>query len=267
MTKSIIYLFFTANPKDISYTDFTMTSVLSPITLLNTPPAVDSSKSSSSGSLSDLTSSFSEILSASLLTGSQSTFGGNSSGDSTSVLLPLMLSLIERLMEQQLKAEQAATSAASSTPTAAEGAAVAASTASAGASAARASASGAPVVPGEAPSGRPVGGPVTNTFHPGHNGIDFGIPVGTEIKATMSGKVVYAGWNSQGYGNLVIVENGPYRTYFAHLSRIPVKIGDTVASGSVVGISGNTGNSTGPHLHYEVRKNQYVIDPSSFTLK
>lgn len=62
------------------------------------------------------------------------------------------------------------------------------------------------------PSGRPVGGVLTQNFHSGHNGLDFGIPVGTPITSTMDGKVVHAGWNDQGYGNLVIVENGAYRT-------------------------------------------------------
>ena len=116
------------------------------------------------------------------------------------------------------------------------------------------------------PSGRPVAGPITQYYHPGHNGLDFGIVVGTPIEATMDGKVVSAGWNNQGYGNLVIVENGPYRTYYAHLSSIPVSVGDSVAAGSVVGLSGNTGNSTGPHLHYEIRKNNVPIDPTLITL-
>ena len=82
----------------------------------------------------------------------------------------------------------------------------------------------------------------------------------------LDGRVVYAGWNDQGYGNLVIIENGPYRVYFAHLSKIPVKVGEKVTAGTIIGYSGNTGNSTGPHLHYEVRKNGYAIDPTSFTL-
>ncbi len=116
------------------------------------------------------------------------------------------------------------------------------------------------------PSGRPVGGVLTQNFHPGHNGLDFGVVVGTPIEATMDGKVVYAGWNDQGYGNLVIVENGPYKTYFAHLSQIPVSVGDTVTAGSTVGLSGNTGNSTGPHLHYEIRLNNAPVDPTAVTL-
>ena len=116
------------------------------------------------------------------------------------------------------------------------------------------------------PSGRPVGGVLTQNYHPGHNGLDFGVVVGTPVEATMDGKVTYAGWNNQGYGNLVIVENGEYKTYYAHLSNIPVSVGDSVTAGSTIGLSGNTGNSTGPHLHYEIRKNNVPIDPTSATL-
>jgi murein DD-endopeptidase MepM/ murein hydrolase activator NlpD len=95
---------------------------------------------------------------------------------------------------------------------------------------------------------------------------DIAVPVGTPIKTTMDGTVIHAGWNDQGYGNLVIVENGPYRTYYAHLSSIPVSVGDQVSAGSIIGLSGNTGHSTGPHLHYEIRKNKVPIDPTSVTL-
>jgi murein DD-endopeptidase MepM/ murein hydrolase activator NlpD len=116
------------------------------------------------------------------------------------------------------------------------------------------------------PSGRPVSGRLTQGYHASHHGLDFGIPVGTSIKSTMDGKVIYAGWNNQGYGNLVIVENGPYRTYYAHLSDVPVNVGDVVRKGQTVGISGNTGNSTGPHLHYEIRKNGVAINPTDITL-
>jgi len=114
------------------------------------------------------------------------------------------------------------------------------------------------------PEGMPANGPVSQGSHPGHVAIDLAIPVETPVTSTMSGKVVYAGWNDQGYGNLVIVENGPYRTYYAHLSSIPVKLGQTVPQGMVIGLSGNTGNSTGPHLHYEVRLNGKRIDPTPF---
>lgn len=117
------------------------------------------------------------------------------------------------------------------------------------------------------PSGRPVtGGVLTQEFHPGHTGIDIAVPLGTPVKTTMDGHVIYAGWNNQGYGNLVIVENGAYRTYYAHLSSIPVSVGDEVKAGTTIGLSGSTGHSTGPHLHYEIRKNKVPIDPAPVTL-
>ncbi len=112
------------------------------------------------------------------------------------------------------------------------------------------------------PHGKPLTGVITQGSHAGHTALDFGVPVGTNVKSTMSGNVVYAGWNNEGYGNLVIIENGDYRTYYAHLSKIPVKLGQTVKNSETIGYSGNTGNSTGPHLHYEVRKNGLTIDPS-----
>ncbi len=120
--------------------------------------------------------------------------------------------------------------------------------------------------PSPVPWGRPVGGRLTQAYHAGHNGLDFGVPVGTPVRSTMDGRVIYAGWNDQGYGNLVIVENGPYRTYYAHLSSIPVSVGQQVSAGTVIGLSGNTGNSTGPHLHYEIRIHQKAIDPTDVTL-
>ena len=236
-----------------------MPTVLAPLTYLP-PPTPDLSHASQTGDPASLTQSFGAILTATLLGGGQSSPGG--SGDSAAMMLPLMLGLLEQLLQQQLQ-EQSGT-AKTGTASASSGAAQAVS---ASAEAQGVSLAGhAAAAVGEPPSGRPLGGVLTNSFHPGHNGLDFGVPVGTDVQATMGGKVIYAGWNNQGYGNLVIVENGPYRTYFAHLSQIPVKMGETVSAGSVVGISGNTGNSTGPHLHYEVRRDQAVIDPTSFTL-
>lgn len=107
----------------------------------------------------------------------------------------------------------------------------------------------------------PVQGRLTQEFHAYHRGIDIAVPVGTPVKTTISGQVIYAGWNNQGYGNLVIVENGPWRTYYAHLSEIPVQVGQWVEAGEVIGLSGNTGNSTGPHLHYEVRRQGVPVRP------
>lgn len=107
----------------------------------------------------------------------------------------------------------------------------------------------------------PVQGRLTQEFRAHHRGIDIAVPVGTPVRTTISGQVIYAGWNNQGYGNLVIVENGPWRTYYAHLSEIPVRVGQWVEAGEVIGLSGNTGNSTGPHLHYEVRRQGVPVHP------
>ena len=115
------------------------------------------------------------------------------------------------------------------------------------------------------PSGTPVNGVITQNYHSSHQGLDFGIEVGTPVKSTMSGTVTYAGWNNEGYGNLVIVDNGNYQTYYGHLDSIPVSVGQQISSGDVIGLSGNTGNSTGPHLHYEIRSNGEPINPTYYT--
>ena len=114
-----------------------------------------------------------------------------------------------------------------------------------------------------APAGRPVeGGQLTQGFHSAHNGLDFGVPIGTPVASTMDGTVIYSGWNDQGYGNLMIVESGPYRTYYAHLSETLLPVGEQVRAGTVIARSGNTGNSTGPHLHYEIRYQRQAINPA-----
>lgn len=94
-----------------------------------------------------------------------------------------------------------------------------------------------------------------------HNGIDIAVPEGTEIKPVLSGKVVYSGY-SNGYGNCVIVEheNG-IQTIYAHNSKNLVKAGDTVTTDTVIALSGSTGRTTGPHLHFEVRKNGKPVNP------
>jgi murein DD-endopeptidase MepM/ murein hydrolase activator NlpD len=116
-----------------------------------------------------------------------------------------------------------------------------------------------------APSGAPVNGILTQDYSSVHQGLDFGVDVGTDVKSTISGEVTYAGWNDEGYGNLVIVDNGTYQTYYGHLDSVNVSVGENVSSGEVVGLSGNTGNSTGPHLHYEVRVNGNAVNPTTYT--
>ncbi len=95
-----------------------------------------------------------------------------------------------------------------------------------------------------------------------HNGMDFTGDIGAEIYATGDGKVIEAGYNLYGYGNRVIVDHGfGFKTIYAHLNKVDVQPGDRVKRGEVIGELGNTGRSTGPHLHYEIRKNNKPVNP------
>ncbi len=86
-----------------------------------------------------------------------------------------------------------------------------------------------------------------------HHGQDFSAPYGTEVFATGNGKVIEAGWNSGGFGNYVVIDHGyGYQTTYAHLSGIKVSKGMGVKRGDLIGLSGNSGISTGPHLHYQI---------------
>lgn len=100
-----------------------------------------------------------------------------------------------------------------------------------------------------------------------HKGIDIGVPTGTPVQAAKAGKVVFAG-DGGGYGNLVVIDHGDGKfTKYAHLSKINVQEGRTVEAGELVGAVGSTGNSTGPHLHFEVRGGSpdgTVLDPIAF---
>lgn len=97
-----------------------------------------------------------------------------------------------------------------------------------------------------------------------HTGIDLAVDQGTEIHPTQGGLVVFAGWQP-GFGWCVEIGHGQgYSTLYGHLSRILVDAGDTATTDSVLGLSGSTGNSTGPHLHYEVRLNGKAVDPTPY---
>ena len=97
-----------------------------------------------------------------------------------------------------------------------------------------------------------------------HAGIDFQAETGSKVLCTGAGKVVAAG-TSGGYGNMVEIDHGQgVTTRYGHLSRILVKVGDTVVAGDVIGRAGSTGRSTGPHVHYEVRRNGNAVDPVHF---
>lgn len=95
-----------------------------------------------------------------------------------------------------------------------------------------------------------------------HRAIDYAAPLGTPIRAVGDGTVTFAGWNSHGYGNLTSIRhNATYSTNYAHQSKIIVKVGQKVKQGEVIGYVGSTGNSTGPHLHFEMVKNGVKINP------
>lgn len=97
-----------------------------------------------------------------------------------------------------------------------------------------------------------------------HPGIDFGGAIGDQVKCTANGKVIWAGWYG-GYGNCIRIEHGNHlETLYGHLSKIKVKVGQKVSVGDVIGAVGTTGHSTGPHLHYEVRKDGKPINPMKF---
>ncbi|MBC7869664.1 MAG: M23 family metallopeptidase, partial [Chitinophagaceae bacterium] len=115
-----------------------------------------------------------------------------------------------------------------------------------------------------APSGNPVDGLLTQRFHIGHPGIDLALPIGSPVKATQSAQVIFAGWSEIGYGYLIILQSGPFITYYAHNTSFNVVVGDFVGKGSIVSWSGSTGNSSGPHVHYETRINDVPVDPQTF---
>jgi murein DD-endopeptidase MepM/ murein hydrolase activator NlpD len=134
------------------------------------------------------------------------------------------------------------------------------------------------------PSGAPVQGSVSQPFGPTsyaaeppldwngqhyghfHTGIDFAAAQGTPIRATMGGTVEIRA-DPEGYGNLVVVRHGPWDVLYGHTSGQPagVQTGAQVRAGDVIGYVGSTGNSSGPHVHYELRYRGQIVDPSPFT--
>ena len=97
-----------------------------------------------------------------------------------------------------------------------------------------------------------------------HHGLDIDAPKESPIRAAGAGKVVRCGFESR-YGNLVVIDHGNgYRTIYAHLSERMVELGDTVRRGDLIGKVGDTGRTTGPHLHYEVQVNGLPVNPVRF---
>ena|SRR5208282_2015606 len=131
------------------------------------------------------------------------------------------------------------------------------------------------------------GGRITNGYGPRtdpvsgkkgvmHHGVDIGVAKGTPVKATGGGTVVRAGWqskdHSKGFGQRVTIDHGNGNTSTSgHMSRVDVQKGDKVKSGQQIGLSGNSGKSTGPHVHYEERNNGQshppTYDPAHYTPK
>jgi peptidoglycan hydrolase-like protein with peptidoglycan-binding domain len=131
--------------------------------------------------------------------------------------------------------------------------------------------------PSPAPTGpvrflRPVPGPIGDGFGVNrgdhlHTGIDFPVPEGTPVGAAGVGTVIFAGYNNGGYGNLVVIQHRlGYTSWYAHLSSIVVSSGQAVDGGSRIGYVGSTGHSTGPHLHFEVRRYDTPINPAPLLL-
>ena len=111
----------------------------------------------------------------------------------------------------------------------------------------------------------PVSGMITQGYWYGHRAIDIGAPTGSAVLVTDGGFVSFAGWTDVGYGYLVVVDhaNG-FATYYAHLSNIYVAVGQGVRRGQVIAAVGNTGNSTGPHLHFEIRRYNTQQNPLAY---
>lgn len=119
----------------------------------------------------------------------------------------------------------------------------------------------------------PVKGRITGRFgnrtHPitkirsFHNGVDIAVPAGTAILAPEDGKVTEVWDHIKGGKSLAMVSSSGYRYGFAHLSKQLKKVGELVSEGETIALSGNTGSSTGPHLHFTVKQNGTLIDPMS----
>lgn len=106
--------------------------------------------------------------------------------------------------------------------------------------------------------------PVTHLFVL-HGGIDIAVATGTTVAAAAEGRVIVAGWDDGGCGNMVVIDHGGHlATQYCHLSQIFVGVGQDVQRGQAIAASGSTGNSTGPHLHFGVRVDGRPVDPMSY---
>jgi murein DD-endopeptidase MepM/ murein hydrolase activator NlpD len=113
--------------------------------------------------------------------------------------------------------------------------------------------------------GWPTSGRITQGYWNRHRAIDIGAPKGTAVYAADSGWVANSGWSDIGYGYFILIDHGNgFQTLYAHLSAIDVEAGTSVAKGTRIGAVGATGNATGPHLHFEIRKSGVQRNPFGF---
>lgn len=122
---------------------------------------------------------------------------------------------------------------------------------------------------------RPVNGEVSSQFGARidpitktdgtHTGVDYAVVVGTQVKSAITGTVIEVQKNNASFGNFVRIKNSDIVTTYAHCSTIKVKEGDKVKQGDIIALSGNTGKTSGPHLHFEVKKDGRLIDPEKLT--
>jgi len=127
----------------------------------------------------------------------------------------------------------------------------------------------APVINGIKLAVHPVSGTISSRYgqrwNRSHNGIDVAAPTGTGIYASAGGTVTYSAYNSGGYGYLVKLSHGNgVETYYGHCSQLLVSAGQTVSQGQLIAKVGNTGRSTGPHLHFEVRVSGTPQNPLNY---
>lgn len=121
---------------------------------------------------------------------------------------------------------------------------------------------------------KPVSGVITSRFGSmesirsfPHNGLDIAAPYGTKIKAAADGKVTFSGWQGS-YGNLVVVDCGKgVEIYYGHCSRLLAKVGTKIKAGDILAEVGSTGNSTGNHLHFEIKINGVSVNPQNYIYK
>lgn len=106
------------------------------------------------------------------------------------------------------------------------------------------------------------GGVISQGFHSRHKALDIAVEIGTPVRAVDNGIVVKSGYSTVGYGGRIIIDHQiDYTTHYAHLTQALVEEGDVVVKGQIIGYVGSTGNSTGPHLHFELRDFGYLVDP------